>query len=43
MKFTQYVGGEIEESHHGYTCSHCTQQFNKKERSQKDAGEIQAP
>ena len=22
------IGGEIEETHHGYTCSHCTQQFN---------------
>ena len=22
------IGGETEESHHGYTCSHCTKQFN---------------
>ena len=22
------IGGEIEETHHGYTCSHCTQRFN---------------
>ena len=22
------TGGEIEESHHEYTCSHCTRQFN---------------
>ena len=22
------IGGGIEESHHGYTCSHCTQRFN---------------
>ena len=22
------IGGEIEETHRGYTCSHCTQRFN---------------
>ena len=24
------IGGEIEETHHGYTCSHCTQRFTQK-------------
>ena len=22
------IGGELEETHHGYTCSHCTRYFN---------------